>query len=555
MLGRCEQESISAAPISTRAADNSARSRYVRGTALLDPLLLENIPLDDRNEALLGSAKYRNVGSGSTEFIEILGSNTTSDDRNNTSAQMLQTIPLADVDFLVQSYFDVVHPVFPILDQHVFRASYTSRSIEPLLLAAVCVVSKAWLSTTRRMPKETNLSDIELMLWGHLQASLDRPCIADLQAGLLLLQCPSDHTSRQLSSQLISAAFDIGLHHDCSDWKLDPGEISSRKRLAWALYAQDKWSALLHGWPAQMTAANWMVKGVAEEDFDVFTDPEDDSSSTGKHGALLFMQMLVLSQLLAEILDTFYTLSAEDEVRSSGHDGLKVVLQRAKSVQIKLKDWFSHLPADLKMDAQDVSQVAYNGVLHLAYFATEIGLHRCIIRASAAPGTDFYVAHICRSAAKTRLISAMEFVNRLRPFHFRCAWPLVSASNFGLIGSFGVLLRATAPTDEEAKFYRARLEEYRWTLAVNSRDAGFLDSAIHSLDTRTELLQYVPQKPEIAEFVAMNPGMTGGRGQGFDAQGSAFATARDRSCNGLDGFSSPASSTSSEQNSECIESA
>ena len=196
-------------------------------------------------------------------------------------------------------------------------------------------------------------------------------------------------------------------------------EKLSRKRLAWALYAQDKWSALLHGRPVQMTEANWRVQELTELDFDIATGVEDHSCSIRRHGSSIFMQMLALSQLLAEILGTFYTISAEAEVRASAHSGLRVVLGRAKPVQIKLKDWFSNLPADLKMDHQDESRAAYNGVLHLAYFATEIALHRCIIRASVAPGTDSLVAHICRSAAKTRLISAMDFVNRLRPGRFR----------------------------------------------------------------------------------------------------------------------------------------
>ena len=555
MIGGSQHEIRNAAPISPRAADDSACYRYLRGTAHLDPLLLENVQFDDRKEAVLRSTKFRKVGSGPGEFVEVLGSNTTTEARNsNSSAPLLETLPPADVDFLVQSFFDVVHPVFPILDQHAFRVSYASRSVEPLLFAAVCVVSGAWLSATHHLPKEVDLSNTEIMLWEHLRASLERPNITTLQAGLLLLQCPS-YTSQQLFSQLISVGFDLGVHRDCSDWQISPRETSSRKRLAWALYAQDKWTALLHGRPAQMTEANWMVRDLSDDDFDLFTGKDDKSSSLHRHGALLFMQMLILSQLLAEVLATFYTLSAEDEVRASAHNGLRVVLARAKSVQIKLKDWFSSLPAELKMNARDESQVACNGILHLSYFATEIALHRCIIRASVAGGSDSHVTHICRSAAKTRLISAMDFVNRLRPSHFKSSWPLTSVSNFGLIGSFGVLLSATAPTTEEAGFYRARLEEYRWTLSVSSRNADFLDSAIHLLDSSTELLQHVPEKPEIAEFVATNPQVLEGDGHTSDAARSAFHVAQERLSEAFEGFSSPATSSSSEHEAEANESA
>lgn len=555
MLGRDQYGTSSAAPISARAVDQSAYFRYLRGTAHLDPLLLDNVPFDDNNEASLRSTKFRKLGTSQGEFVEIVGWNAREDSRNTSTTQLLETLSRLDVNLLVESFFEVVHPVFPILNQQAFRESYQRRSVETVLLAAVCVVSGAWLSSTRRRTNEPNLSSTELLLREHLRASLDRPSIATLQAGLLLQQCPG-HTSPQLASQLISAAFDLGLHQDCSDWMIDSQEKKSRRRLAWALYAQDKWTTMLHGSPAQMTEANWMVNDLLLDDFDVVATAENTENRN--HGAILFMQMLVLSQLLANVLDTFYTLSAEAEVRSSAHDGLRVVLERAKPVQIKLKDWFSNLSPDLKMDAQDESQAAYNGILHLAYFATEIALHRCIIRASVAPGTDTYVAHICRSAAKTRLISAMDFVNRLRPLHFKFSWPLASISHFGLIGSFGVLLRATAPTREEASFYRARLEEYRWTLSVSSRSADFLDSAIHLLDTSTELIQYIPERPEMTEFVSMNPrafGNGGSAGQASSAsRSSVFNHAPQRPSDAFEGFSSPESSTSSDEDVEDAES-
>jgi len=136
----------------------------------------------------------------------------------------------------------------------------------------------------------------------------------------------------------------------------------------------------------------------------------------------------------------------------------------------------------------------------LAYFATEITLHRCIIRSVAASSSDQYLTHICRSAAKTRLISAMDFVNRLRSDHLTSFWYFPSKVNFALVATFGSLLLATAPCQEEAEFYRARLGEYRWTLSVSAKNAGFLSFAIESLESSTDLLKSLPQKPRIEEL-------------------------------------------------------
>ncbi|RDJ93322.1 hypothetical protein B4Q13_22685, partial [Lacticaseibacillus rhamnosus] len=80
--------------------------------------------------------------------------------------------------------------------------------------------------------------------------------------------------------------------------------------------------------------------------------------------------------------------------------------------------------------------------------------------------------------------------------------PGSSRTNFALIGSFGTLLLATAPTKEEAEFYRQRLAEYRWTLSVSVKNAQFLKHAIESLDLSTMLAQNVPEKPGIEELMA-----------------------------------------------------
>ena len=145
-------------------------------------------------------------------------------------------------------------------------------------------------------------------------------------------------------------------------------------------------------------------------------------------------------------------------------------------------------------------RLTISGHLHLAYFATEITLHRCIIRSLSTTSTDIYLTHVCRSAAKARLISAMDFVNRLRPSHLTAFWYFPSRVNFALIATFGSLLLATAPCQEEAEFYRARLAEYRWTLSVSAQTAGFLNFAIESLESSTGLVKDMPVKPKIEDL-------------------------------------------------------
>lgn len=107
-----------------------------------------------------------------------------------------------------------------------------------------------------------------------------------------------------------------------------------------------------------------------------------------------------------------------------------------------------------------------------------------------------------RNAAKTRLISAMDFVNRLRPEHLQSFWYFASKINFTLIGTFGSLLWVTAPAQEEADFYKTRLREYRWTLSVSSNRAQFLDYAVSMLDASRAMLNNLAEKPSLAQQIS-----------------------------------------------------
>jgi hypothetical protein len=248
-----------------------------------------------------------------------------------------------------------------------------------------------------------------------------------------------------------------------------------------------------------------------------------------ERGRVLFGQMVNLSQVLAEILETFYTLQASHAAANAGVQATQLILSLAKPIQLKLKEWYSGLPAVVRMDSNFQSslnqphRLSSIGYLHLAYFAAEITLHRRIIRSmdsaaaatasctSTSPtgtnpalngggsrGVDPYIQHICRSAAKARLISAMDFVNRLTPSHLRSFWYFASKTNFALIGTFGSLLWATSPGREEADWYRRRLGEYRWTLSVSSKPGegrGLTEFAMGMLDISAGLLNKLPEKP------------------------------------------------------------
>ena len=120
--------------------------------------------------------------------------------------------------------------------------------------------------------------------------------------------------------------------------------------------------------------------------------------------------------------------------------------------------------------------------------------------------------HICRSAAKTRLISAMDFVNRLKVDHLQAFWHFASKVNFALVGTFGSLLWATSPNVQEAEFYKARLAEYRWTLRVSAKSAQFMEFAVGVLDVGIGRVQQEEwlQRRNLSNGVQGDNGTSGG---------------------------------------------
>lgn len=461
-------------------------------TTELDPILFDVFPAgtsgyqksDGRNAFLIHQSDVPRYAEPQTNLIQaidkLIGSHGSS---------------------LVQ-HFRTINRSLPIVEDTFFDI-YNGRrknSLDPALLCAIYLVSAS--SAAHNLGnvawQQTDVSQLEELAFRLLERALTNPTLSTLQAGLLLMQ-RSNVDSKFLNTQLIGAAFELGLHLDCSNWTIPSLERGLRKRLAWALYMEDQWCSLTHGRPSLISKEHWAVQDLFDDDFEeVNPSAEEEVLEAARLGQECFSQMVILTGILSNILNTLYTQKAMQEFDAAGANATRLVLERAKPIQVSLKEWFTRLPKDLKMDNGQAP--ATIGHLHLAYFATEITLHRCIIRSLSTTPTDIYLTHVCRSAAKARLISAMDFVNRLRPSHLTAFWYFPSRVNFALIATFGSLLLATAPSQEEAEFYQARLAEYRWTLSVSAQSAGFLNFAIESLESSRGLLKDMPMKPKIEDL-------------------------------------------------------
>ncbi|KAF2750881.1 hypothetical protein M011DRAFT_492256 [Sporormia fimetaria CBS 119925] len=487
-------------------------SRYIGLSSPFDSLLIGLSHFDTRNESPFDLGTLRRVNDHEC-FIMLPDEQTQEYANDVETLSLVEQIVQPHGPALLDLYFYVVHPSFPIIQKHLFIERYRNgdRNLSPALMAGIYMLALNWWSSDSKLAAYTkpDAARLEALAMQALSRSMKRPKLSTVQAGLLLLQRPeSDGWS--LTTQLVAIGQELGLHLDCSSWSVPVWERGLRKRIAWALYMQDKWSSLIHGRPSHIFGANWAVRPIIDEDFkeadDAYEKKEetDEEKEDKQRGQDLFAQMIGLTMIMAEVMDTFYTQTAIHDFANAGKNSTALILSRAKNVQLKLRKWHEELPKSVKMQSNTGGKLSSTapGYLHLAYFATEITLHRRIVQSLDPSTHDPYGFFMCRSAAKTRLISAMDFVNRLKPEHLQAYWYFASKVNFTLIGTFGSLLWATAPAQEEADFYKMRLQEYRWTLSVSSKRANFLEYAVQMLDASRAMLHNLAEKPSLAQQIS-----------------------------------------------------
>jgi hypothetical protein len=349
----------------TLGLQNHQHSKILGLTSEFETKILPSQETGPKGDISLGSATLRKV-TPTEGFILVPDSTTKGHGDEIQDLDDIESIVAPYGRELINLYFRIVHPTFPILHKKVYLEKYdrTHREFSPPLLAAVYLLAINWwsYSTVLSTQPVPNIESLEIIAQRTMSYVVARPKLSTIQAGLLLLQRPEGQ-SWSLTGKLVALGQDIGLHYDCNKWRIPGWERGLRKRLAWALWMQDKWGALMHGRPSHISADDWMVKQVSEQDFPERSQDEDDKegSTEVEKGRVLFCEMIKLTEILAKILKEFYTLRAEEEFKSRNHEGGRWILERAKPIQIALKEWYAGIPDFLKMDHVKIRKLSSNG--------------------------------------------------------------------------------------------------------------------------------------------------------------------------------------------------
>jgi hypothetical protein len=249
---------------------------------------------------------------------------------------------------------------------------------------------------------------------------------------------------------------------------------------------------LVYGRPSNIRNEDWEVPPLEISDFPETSKDDDDEEGSAEidKGRQTFMQMVALTQIVSIIIEQFFTLKA---IRRQ--DSLPVVLERAKPIQMSLKNWYSNLPSSLSVDDTKPRRLSSVGYLHLAYHTVEITIHRAILGSHTRPDPYTDLCLITRQAASMRFTYALDFVKRLKAEHFQSFWYFSSSISFAIIGIFAGVLAVTSLDIEERKSFIAALAEYRWILRISSTGASVTKYGVNVLDANAQLLEQQMDAP------------------------------------------------------------
>ncbi|KAF4471047.1 hypothetical protein FALBO_2046 [Fusarium albosuccineum] len=489
----------------TLGLDLKTHAEYIGPTDYRDPVLLDlhrpNNPNQDPPPLPISSTFARRLDYR-TIFLVHPDESTASEQTRIADLDAIEATvhPLGRT--LVDLYFRIVHPSFPILHKDVFISKHrlSHRHFAPSLLAAVYLVALDWQLydsslAGREIESIPDPAALEELAERTIAQDMRRPKLSTLEAGLLLLQRnrriveSGSHThpmsNRMFTAQLVAMAQDLGIHIDCSSWSIPAWEVGLRRRLAWALYMQDRWGACIHGRPFLIQDSDWDVRPCTASDYPelgtIDPDANPDHTSPIIVGWDLFIRHIELTQIMSDVIRTFYSAAATRAGGTLDQMGVVAAVELAKPLVFRLREWHATLPHRLQLQSTKLRELCSNGALHLAHAAVEIALHRALVRIMT-PDTPGSLYEVLRSTARAKLQSAIELLGSLRPEHTAAFWGSAAAYQAAEIGSMAGLLWATADSFDEMAWCAARVEELRWALRVRGAAAPFAREALRLLE-------------------------------------------------------------------------
>lgn len=495
-----------------------------------DPYLLLKYQYDEYNEASFQSVRMRKMSSGPEQDEESQSSMPTFFViQHNALASKAQPQDKSDTEFrwrreledmvseeigkrLIQLFYKYVQPYFPILTRERGETNADGvpdiRNTHPCVLAAIyghALPFYAWdekLCVEVYAPPSTDR--LFTIAWQSCQPLLHTPSIGLVQTLLLLVQ--RRPTNRHVSdtpfkwtimSTIVSIAQSLGLNRDPTNWPIPSWEINVRKRLAWAVFVQEKWLALNFGRASHIHSDDWDIPVLTEDDFSDVDRRHEGVDPSERFSSQHFINLCALTIIVDDILRNLFSVKA---VRSL-HHSLEATLEVAKPLRMRLTEWSQALPLGISIgntagascspasehqvgrrpSPHPSLELNGNASLQLAYITAKIELFRAMLRPPMTSSNSDAVRAL-RTGALAVAREVSEFLEGLQARELEAFWGSYGRVNFTIASGFMLLLFFTSPTIEDARLCLELIEGWRGLLRIKSRSCDLLGLALLRLE-------------------------------------------------------------------------
>ncbi|KAF2111633.1 fungal-specific transcription factor domain-containing protein [Lophiotrema nucula] len=228
--------------------------------------------------------------------------------------------PRKHQDVLLQIYFELIHPLLPILDKDLFAARYAEGTEPRILMQAICIVASKHADAAAHLCLGDEIQPLTARDFSQhlytaviagIEAKLEKNRVVLIQVlALISLHCEGPDGAEQASMHLAQAihhahTFGLQFGHQWKNQKSDSQE--NLEDLFWCLWSLDKINACMNGRPLLMHDRDNSLNKLP-------TDPEKLSSPFGV--------WLQISEMLDKVIDYYRPGRSAEETGWEGDDFL-----------------------------------------------------------------------------------------------------------------------------------------------------------------------------------------------------------------------------------------
>ncbi|KAL3465834.1 fungal-specific transcription factor domain-containing protein [Aspergillus heterothallicus] len=224
----------------------------------------------------------------------------------------LVTPPKGIADQLIRTFFEVIHPAYPVLDRSSFSRLYHQDRASPLVLQTIFMLGFTVSSDSLVQAAGYNDRD-SAKITHYLRAKalydVDYEKDQTLVAAVLLLLgfCWTGNDDQKDFCYWVGCAAmvaqSVGMHRSSSLQSTTPRSTALRKRIWWSIYIRDRHTSAAFGRPCRIRDEDCDVEPLGESDFSFDVDFDEDLIPVQTKYHLSYIQeMSKLAAILGDVL-------------------------------------------------------------------------------------------------------------------------------------------------------------------------------------------------------------------------------------------------------------